>query len=242
MQRRHPAPRQASAGHPPARRRSGSSTPRSITRCPRPRSQLIPIAHTSRHCWHRRRRPSTAFEATAHLQLDKITTSAPESIDFVVTVNGKNEQQVNTAVAARGLMGSFHLQPAGSTPATTTLAPVPEPSVPRMRPIPTGVGSPPLKGALTLLPGKRPFSPSSSSPPRVRTTRRSRAGRTGRSLTSPPASPLGVPLFPRRSTASQLPGRRNGLVKIGVTWWCHDRRPTARRLQWFCAHREVELG
>jgi hypothetical protein len=100
---------------------------------------------------------NASFAGIAHLQLDKITTSTPESIAFVVTVNDKSEQQVNLAVDVHGLISSLHLQPTGPTPTTTTPAPLPEPVVPGLRQIPVGVGSPPLKGTLTLPPGKGPF-------------------------------------------------------------------------------------
>ena len=64
---------------------------------------------------------------------------------------------MNLAVDAHGLISSLHLQPAGPPPTTTTLAPLPEPVVPGIRQVPVGVGSPPLKGTLTLPAGKGPF-------------------------------------------------------------------------------------
>ena len=64
---------------------------------------------------------------------------------------------MNLAVDAHGLISSLHLQPAGPPPTTTTLAPLPEPVVPGIRQVPLGVGSPPLKGTLTLPAGKGPF-------------------------------------------------------------------------------------
>jgi dienelactone hydrolase len=100
---------------------------------------------------------NATFASVAHLQLDEVTISRPESIAFVITVNDNSEQQVNLAVDAHGLISSLHLQPTGPTPTTTTPAPLPEPVVPGMRQIPVGVGSPPLKGTLTLPAGKGPF-------------------------------------------------------------------------------------
>jgi pimeloyl-ACP methyl ester carboxylesterase len=100
---------------------------------------------------------NASFAGITRLQLDGITTSTPGSIQFVVTVNATSEQQVNIAVDAHGLISSLHLQPTGPTSTTTTLAPLPEPPVAGMRQLPVGVGSPPLKGTLTLPHGKGPF-------------------------------------------------------------------------------------
>jgi uncharacterized protein len=100
---------------------------------------------------------NASFAAVKQLQVDAVTSSTTTSIAFLVTVNAKTELQVNLAVDAHGLIRALHLQPAGAAPTTTTLAPLPEPVVPGLREIPVGVGSPPLKGTLTLPPGKGPF-------------------------------------------------------------------------------------
>jgi uncharacterized protein len=100
---------------------------------------------------------NTSFAAVKQLKVDAVTNSTTTSIAFLVTVNAKTELQVNLAVDAHGLISALHLQPAGAAPTTTTLAPLPEPVVPGTREIPVGVGSPPLKGTLTLPPGNGPF-------------------------------------------------------------------------------------
>jgi uncharacterized protein len=100
---------------------------------------------------------NATFAAVKQLQVDAVTTSTSVSVEFVVTVNAKTELQVDLAVDAHGLISLLHLQPAGPSPTTTTLAPLPEPVVPGAEEIPIGIGSPPLKGTLTLPPGKGPF-------------------------------------------------------------------------------------
>jgi uncharacterized protein len=100
---------------------------------------------------------NASFASVKQLQVDAVTSSTATSIAFLVTVNAKAELQVNLAVDAHGLISALHLQAAGAAPTTTTLAPLPEPVVPGIREIPVGVGSPPLKGTLTLPPGKGPF-------------------------------------------------------------------------------------
>lgn len=104
------------------------------------------------------------------LRLDSISSSAPDSIVFVVTVSGASqlsaalgkEASVTVTVDAHGLIGGLHLQPAGATPP----APLPLPSASAsvsasatssLHQIPVGVGSPPLHATLTLPAGKGPF-------------------------------------------------------------------------------------
>lgn len=91
------------------------------------------------------------------LQLDAITASTPQTVVFTITVNDKARESVTLTVDARGLIRLLHLQPAGASP-TATPAPAPTGSAaPGVRQIAVGVGSPPLKGTLTLPAGKGPF-------------------------------------------------------------------------------------
>ncbi len=88
------------------------------------------------------------------LSLVSVTSSTATAIAFVVTVNGTSQVLVNLAVDAHGLISGLHLGPFAMPTPTTTSAP---PSVPGVRQVPVGVGSPPLKGTLTLPSGKGPF-------------------------------------------------------------------------------------
>ena len=89
------------------------------------------------------------------LRLDAITASTPQTIVFTITVNDKARESVTLTVGARGLISLLHLQPAGATPTAT---PTPTGSAAAgVRQIAVGVGSPPLKGTLTLPAGKGPF-------------------------------------------------------------------------------------
>ena len=95
------------------------------------------------------------------LRLDSITTSAPDTLVFVVTTNSTNKLSVTVGVDAQGLISGLHLQPAGvaapqpsSSAASAAAGGVP----PGVRQIAVGVGSPPLKATLTLPAGKGPFS------------------------------------------------------------------------------------
>ena len=91
------------------------------------------------------------------LRLDAITASTPLTIVFTITVNDKTRESVTLAVDARGLISLLHLQPAGASP-TATPTPTPTGSAAAgVRQIAVGVGSPPLKGTLTLPAGKGPF-------------------------------------------------------------------------------------
>ena len=117
----HRSPRRVSRAPQLANRRVGSSTPCSTTPSrPAQVSAHFDAAYLATLPAPAATTLNATFEAVAHLQLDKITTSTPESIGFVVTVNGKSEQQVNIAVDAHGLISSLHLQPAGPPPTTTT--------------------------------------------------------------------------------------------------------------------------
>jgi pimeloyl-ACP methyl ester carboxylesterase len=101
---------------------------------------------------------NASFAGLQRLQLDSITTSTPDALAFVVTVNGTTKLLVELAVDADGLISRLHLQPAGasapsipSPPGSTTS------TVEGVQQIPIGVGSPPLQGTLTLPAGKGPF-------------------------------------------------------------------------------------
>jgi hypothetical protein len=107
---------------------------------------------------------NTSFAGVQHLRLDAITTSTPRTIVFVVTVNGSAKQRVRITVDGRGLISRLHLGPAGGpppapppTPPTSLPLPSTTPSA-RVRQIPIGVGSPPLRGTLTLPSGSGPFA------------------------------------------------------------------------------------
>ena len=89
------------------------------------------------------------------LRLDAITASTPQTIVFTITVNDKARETVALTVDARGLISLLHLQPAAASPTAT---PTPTSSAAAgVRQIAVMVGSPPLKGTLTLPAGKGPF-------------------------------------------------------------------------------------
>jgi hypothetical protein len=106
---------------------------------------------------------NAGFVGVQHLRLDAITTSTPRALVFVVTVNGKAKLRVRIAVDRRGLINRLHLEPASAPrsipPPTPPTAVPPPPTIPatRVRQLPIGVGSPPLKGTLTLPAGTGPF-------------------------------------------------------------------------------------
>jgi hypothetical protein len=106
---------------------------------------------------------NAGFVGLHNLRVDSITTSTPSTLVFVVTVNGKAKWDVRIQVDLKGLISDLHAQPSGSSPptvappapvTTTTTATT---SAGGVREIPVGVGSPPLKGTLTLPAGKGPF-------------------------------------------------------------------------------------
>jgi uncharacterized protein len=107
---------------------------------------------------------NATFVGVQHLRLDAITTSTPRTIVFVVTKNGSEKQRVRITVDGRGLISRLHLGPAGGpppapppTPITSLPLPSTTPSA-HVRQIPIGVGSPPLRGILTLPAGTGPFA------------------------------------------------------------------------------------
>jgi uncharacterized protein len=97
---------------------------------------------------------NASFVNLTSVSLDSVTASTPTSIAFIVTANGNAEVLVNLSVDAHGLISGLHLGPVNPPAPTTTSLP---PSVPGVRQIPVGVGSPPLKGTLTLPSGNGPF-------------------------------------------------------------------------------------
>jgi dienelactone hydrolase len=106
---------------------------------------------------------NAGFAGLRNLRVDSITTSTPSTLVFVVTVNGKAKWDVRIEVDPEGLISDLHAQPSGSSPPTvappapvTTTTPTTT-SAAGVREIPVGVGSPPLKGTLTLPAGKGPF-------------------------------------------------------------------------------------
>jgi uncharacterized protein len=107
---------------------------------------------------------NAGFAGVQRLRLDAITTSTPKTIVFAVTVNGSDKQPVTIVVDGRGLISRLHLGPGGGPPPAppptpTTSLPLPSttPSA-RIRQIPIGVGSSPLRGTLTLPAGNGRFA------------------------------------------------------------------------------------
>jgi dienelactone hydrolase len=106
---------------------------------------------------------NASFVGLHRLRVDSITTSTPTSIEFIVTVNGKVRLDAKIEVDSRGLMSVLHTQQAGNSPPALPVLPSTSTTTPAtsnasgVRQIPVGVGSPPLRGALTLPAGKGPF-------------------------------------------------------------------------------------
>jgi uncharacterized protein len=105
---------------------------------------------------------NAGFVGVQHLRLDAITTSTPRTLVFVVTLNGKAKLRVRIAVDGQGLISHLHLGPTGGPPPVPPAPPssIPPPStvpVTQVRQIPIGVGSPPLRGTLTLPAGSGPL-------------------------------------------------------------------------------------
>ncbi len=104
---------------------------------------------------------NASFAGLHRLRLDSITTSTASTVVFMVTINGTNKASVKIAVDTRGLISTLHLQPAGASPApsasSASATPPATGSAAGVRQIPVGVGSPPLRGTLTLPAGRGPF-------------------------------------------------------------------------------------
>lgn len=133
-----------------------------VTHLPIPAAEIT--AHFDRAYLARVPSPAPAtlnasFAGVQRLRVDSITTTTPGTLVFIVTVNGRTKLSVRIAVDAHGLISVLHLQPAGrSPPVPSTSATSPatgEP--PGVRQVSVGLGSPPLKGTLTLPAGKGPF-------------------------------------------------------------------------------------
>jgi len=133
-----------------------------VTHLPIPAAEIT--AHFDRAYLARIPSPAPAtlnasFAGVQRLRVDSITTSTPDTVVFIVTVDGRTKLSVRIAVDAHGLISVLHLQPAGTSPlvpSTSARTPaIGEP--PGVRQISIGVGSPPLKGTLTLPAGKGPF-------------------------------------------------------------------------------------
>jgi hypothetical protein len=91
---------------------------------------------------------NASFEQVHRLRVDSITSSTPDTLAFVITVNGTTKLLIEMAVDARGWIDALDRQPAG----VALLRPPPG-----VREIHVGVGSPPLQGTLTLPPGRGQF-------------------------------------------------------------------------------------
>jgi dienelactone hydrolase len=92
---------------------------------------------------------NASFAGLQRLRVDSITTPAPDRLALIVTVNGTTKQRVRIAVDAHGLISALRAQPAEVAP------PARPPQ--GVREVRVGVGSPPLKGTLTLPAGHGPF-------------------------------------------------------------------------------------
>lgn len=110
--------------------------------------------------------PATALNASwaalQRLRVDGITSSTADAIAFVVTVNGRTKLDAKLDVDAHGRISLLHTGRVGARPPVL----VPPPSgtttpasggAAVVRQIPVGVGSPPLRGTLTLPAGRGPF-------------------------------------------------------------------------------------
>ena len=59
---------------------------------------------------------NASFAGLRTVRLDSITTSRPDTVVFVVTINGSAKASVKIAVDGRGLISVLHLQRAGGSP------------------------------------------------------------------------------------------------------------------------------
>jgi len=105
---------------------------------------------------------NASFAGLHALRVDSIMTGTPDTLAFVVTVNGKQRLDANIAVDPEGLIRLLHTSPVGTAPQALPLRPSASATTPGVtstgvRQIPIGVGSPPLRGTLTLPVGRGPF-------------------------------------------------------------------------------------
>lgn len=105
--------------------------------------------------------PATAslngsFAGLRDLRVDAITLDTPTTLIFEVTVNSQTRLSVTLVVDGQGLIAGLHLQPAAASPPAAQ--PAASAAAPNgVRQVALSVGSPPLKGTLTLPPGRGPF-------------------------------------------------------------------------------------
>lgn len=140
---------------------------RAVVRLPIPAAQIT--AHFDRAFLAHVPAPATAslngsFAGLTRLGLDSVTSSTPDAIVFRVTLNGTTKASVSLVVDAAGLIGGLHVghAPASSAGATgskssptTSTSAVGAPA--GVRQMPVGIGSPPLRGTLTLPAGNGRF-------------------------------------------------------------------------------------
>lgn len=113
---------------------------------------------------------NASWAGVKSLRLDSITSSAPDSIAFVITTTGTsqlgatvgNKLSAQVSVDPQGLISGLHLQPAGDTapavlPTPSASAAIPASGGSSVQQIAVGVGSPPLRATLTLPAGQGPF-------------------------------------------------------------------------------------
>jgi hypothetical protein len=162
---RHPSPTATVSGsatrHPsPTATMSFPNTPvgrqarwlvGAVTHAPIPAAEIS--AHFDRaYLAHLPSPPAAALNASfaglQRVRVDAITTPAHDRLALLVTANGTSKQRVTIAVDAHGLISRLHAQPTGVAP------PAPPAGVRELR---VAVGSPPLKGTLTLPAGHGRF-------------------------------------------------------------------------------------
>ncbi len=105
---------------------------------------------------------NASWQTIKSLRFDAVTSSAPGTVVFTVTINGRSQWSVRVQTDAQGLISSLHLQPAGATsppalPLPSASATIPASGGSSVQQIAVGVGSPPLRATLTLPAGKGPF-------------------------------------------------------------------------------------
>jgi alpha-beta hydrolase superfamily lysophospholipase len=97
------------------------------------------------------------FAGLTRLGLDSVTSSNPDAIVFAVTLNGTAKASVSLVVDGKGLIGGLHVAQAPPPSASATGSKSSTSVSAGIRQVPVGIGSPPLKGTLTLPAGKGRF-------------------------------------------------------------------------------------